>query len=93
MSNPPIDCAQRNVGSDEGDATDWLYSQNAWWRLLMEAPSLSSLFSVALCLGVWIAARRMFGRLVAVVATAILAFEPNILGHCCPVNSETAGYK
>ena len=81
VSNPPIDCAQREAGSDEGDATDWLYSQNAWWHLLMEARVAASLFSVALCLGVWIAARRMFGRSEAVVSTAILAFEPNILGN------------
>ena len=62
VSNPPVDCAQRDAGNDEGEATDWLYSQNAWWHLLMEARAASSLFAVALCLGVWIAARRMFGR-------------------------------
>ena len=81
VSNPPIDCAQREVGSDEGDATDWLYSQNEWWHLLMEARVTASLFSVTLCLGVWVAARRMFGLTEAMVSTAILAFEPNILGN------------
>ncbi len=81
-SNPKMDCAQSDPGvEEEGRATDWLYSQNAWWHLLMEARCASSLFAVALCLGVWIAARRMFGRAVAVLSTAILVFEPNILGH------------
>ena len=40
-----------------------------------------SFVAVVLCLGVWIAARRMFGLAVAVVSTTVLAFEPNILGH------------
>jgi hypothetical protein len=82
VSNPPMDCAQREVGIDgEDEATRWLYSQDTWWHLLMEARAVSSLFAVALCLGIWIAARRMFGLAVAVVSTAIVAFEPNILGH------------
>jgi 4-amino-4-deoxy-L-arabinose transferase-like glycosyltransferase len=81
-SNPPLDCTRGSVGEDEEEkATIWLYSQQGWWRLLMEARAASSLFAVALCLGVWITARRMFGRAVAAVSTAALAFEPNILGH------------
>jgi hypothetical protein len=81
-SNAPMDCAAGQVGIDEEDrATRWLYSQDGWWRTLSEARAVASLFSVALCLGVWIAARRMFGRATAVLSTAILVFEPNILGH------------
>jgi hypothetical protein len=81
-SNPPVDRAESAVGDyEEEQATRWLYSQENWWHLLMEARAVSSLFAVALCLGLWIAARRMFGRAVAVVSTAALAFEPNILGH------------
>jgi 4-amino-4-deoxy-L-arabinose transferase-like glycosyltransferase len=81
-SNPPLDCAQSATGVEEADqAIGWLYSQPDWWHLLSEARVASSLFSAALCLGVWIAARRMFGRLEAVVATAALAFEPNILSQ------------
>jgi hypothetical protein len=81
-SNPPMDCNASEAGvDDEGLANNWLYSQPSWWRLLMQARITASLFAVALCLGVWITARRMFGRTVAVLSTAIIAFEPNILGH------------
>ena len=70
------------LGPMERDqATGWLYSQENWWHLLMEARVVSALFAVVLCLGVWITARRMFGLAVAVVSTTVLAFEPNILGH------------
>jgi 4-amino-4-deoxy-L-arabinose transferase-like glycosyltransferase len=81
-SNSPVDCVRGTAGFDDDDkAIKWLYSQPNWWQLLMEARIVSSLSAVALCLGVWIAARRMFGLAVAVVSTAALAFEPNILGH------------
>ncbi|MGC2210169.1 MAG: glycosyltransferase family 39 protein [Candidatus Korobacteraceae bacterium] len=81
-SNPPMDCIRGTAGFDEEDqSTKWLYSQENWWHLLMEARIVSSLSAVALCLGVWIVARRMFGLAVAVVSTVALAFEPNILGH------------
>jgi len=82
LSNPSVNCASSSLGDDEEDkATQWLYSQENWWHLLVEARAVSSLFAVALCLGVWIAARRMFGPAEAVVSTAVLAFEPSILGH------------
>lgn len=91
-SDPPINCAEDPVASvarfaknwalsEEDQGTSWLYSQENWWHLLMEARTVSSLFAVALCLGVWIAARRMFGRTVAVVSAVALAFEPNVLAH------------
>jgi 4-amino-4-deoxy-L-arabinose transferase-like glycosyltransferase len=83
-NNPPVNCARNPMGigiDEEADATRWLYAQENWWQLLMEARVAASLASVALCLGVWLAARRMFGLAVALVATATLAFEPNILAH------------
>jgi hypothetical protein len=81
-SNPPMDCVRGAAGYDEEDqATNWLYSQANWWQLLMEARVASSLSAVALCMGVWVVARRMFGLAEAAVSTAALAFEPNILGH------------
>lgn len=81
-ANIAMDCSQREAGADEEDqATHWLYSRDDWWSLLMKARIAASLSAVALCLGVWITARRMFGRAVAVVAGTILVFEPNILAH------------
>jgi len=81
-SNIPMDCSQREVGDDEEEqATRWLYSRPDWWPLLMRARMASSLTAVALCMGVWMASRRMFGRMTAVVATTVLVFEPNVLAH------------
>jgi hypothetical protein len=81
-TNIAMDCSQREAGADEEDqATHWLYSRDDWWSLLMKARIAASLSAVALCLGVWITARHMFGRAVAVVAGTVLVFEPNILAH------------
>jgi len=78
----PLDCSQREAGADEEEeATRWLYSRDNWWPVLMKARIAASLAAVALCLGVWITARRMFGRSEAVVSTMALAMEPNILAH------------
>src|ERR1022692_1757823 len=80
-TNVPVDCSQSELADEEGQATLWLYSRDDWWSLLMRARVAASFASAALCLGVWITARRMFGRAVAVVSTTALVFEPNILAH------------
>jgi 4-amino-4-deoxy-L-arabinose transferase-like glycosyltransferase len=81
-SDIPIDCSRREVGgAEEGQATYWLYSRDDWWFLLMKARIASSLAALALCLGVWMTALRMSGRMVAVVSTTLLVFEPNIVAH------------
>ncbi|MGB8013073.1 MAG: phospholipid carrier-dependent glycosyltransferase [Terriglobales bacterium] len=81
-SNVSVNCSQGEVGSDEEEqATRWLYSQDDWWPLLMKARGAAGSATIALCLGIWITARRMFGRTVALVSSAVLAFEPNILGN------------
>lgn len=82
FSDLPVNCAPTEAGVSEEDlATRWLYSQDNWWPLLMRARIASSLAAVALFIGVWITARRMFGLAVAILSTAFLAFEPNILAH------------
>jgi hypothetical protein len=58
----------------------WFYSQN-WPAALTRARMAVSVFSVALCLLVWIAARRMFGLATAIVAGLLLIFEPNVLAY------------
>jgi hypothetical protein len=80
-SNPPVDCTRDTVATEEEQSTNWLYSREDWWQVLMKARAVSSLFAAALCLGVWVVARCMFGRAVATISAAVLAFEPNILGH------------
>jgi len=77
----PVDCSQCEAVDEEGQATLWLYSREDWWPLLMKARVAASFAAGALCLGVWITARRMFGLAVAVVSTMALVFEPNILAH------------
>lgn len=48
-SGPPLDCTQSEVGEDEEDqATRWLYSQDGWWHLLMEASCIESICGGAL---------------------------------------------
>ena len=80
--NPPMDCARGDMGvDDEEQATNWFYSQPGWWNALTQARVAASVCSVVLCLGVWITARRLFGRATAVVSSAALVFDPNILGH------------
>ena len=58
----------------------WLYSQN-WPAALASARMAVSVFTVGLCLLVWIAARRMFGLTTAIVASLLLIFEPNVLAY------------
>jgi len=58
----------------------WLYSQN-WPAALSSARMAVSVFTVGLCLLVWITARRMFGLTTAIVAGLLLIFEPNVLAH------------
>jgi len=59
-------------------ALNWLYTQD-WRTALFRARMAVSAFALGLCLLVWIAARRMFGLTIAIVATLLLIFEPNVL--------------
>jgi len=60
------------------EALDWLFGQN-WRPAFSQARLAVSLFAVALGALVWIAGRHMFGLTTALVATALIAFEPNVL--------------
>jgi len=57
---------------------NWLYSQD-WRSALARARFAISVFALALCLLVWMSARRMFGFATAIMATVLLVFEPNVL--------------
>ena len=69
---------------------DWLYARPDWEAALGRARAAISIFAVALCVLVWIAARRMFGFTVAVFATALLAFDPNVLASSGVVMTDMA---
>ncbi|MFZ1915946.1 MAG: phospholipid carrier-dependent glycosyltransferase [Terriglobales bacterium] len=60
------------------EALDWVFAQD-WHPAFLRARLAVSVFAVALCLLVWMAARRMFDLPTAVVATVLVAFEPNVL--------------
>jgi hypothetical protein len=84
----PMDCGVPHR-DDVHAALDWLYG-NDWQTALWRARIAISIFSMGLCLLVWCAARRMFGLPAAVVATVLLAFEPNALAHGALVDPDMA---
>jgi hypothetical protein len=87
-SRAPADCTIKN---DEADAAlNWLYAMPDWEAVLTRARAAISLFALALCVLGWIAARRMFGFTVAVLAAALLAFDPNILASSGLVMTDMA---
>ncbi|MGB8007457.1 MAG: phospholipid carrier-dependent glycosyltransferase [Terriglobales bacterium] len=91
LMNEQVDCAPFQ-GSDVAQAfasLQWFYSQN-WQSELFWARMAVSVFAVGLCLLVWIAARRMFGFSAAVLATLIVAFEPNVLASGALVMTDMA---
>jgi len=77
-----VDCAPSNGdGLTQAFAAEkWLYTQN-WAEALARARAASYLFTIGLCAFLWVAARRMFGFNTAVVASALLIFEPNVLAY------------
>ncbi len=85
--NFSVDC--RTPTQDEARASlRWLYS-NDWQSGLARARAAISVFALALCLLVWIVARRMFGIGAAVIATVLLAFDPNLIAHGALVTTDT----
>jgi len=49
--------------------------------VLMAARIAASLFAILLLIGTWCFARTLFGTPVAFIASALVAFEPNLIGH------------
>ena len=76
-SGAPANCAID--GNEAAAALDWLYAMPDWEARLTRARAAVSIFALGLCVLVWVAARRMFGFPAAVLATVVLAFDPNIL--------------
>jgi hypothetical protein len=59
-------------------------------RVLVPARAAAALMSLLLATLVFLAAREMFGRAEAVVALALLAFEPNLIAHGSLVTTDMA---
>ncbi|MFI5117852.1 MAG: ArnT family glycosyltransferase [Terriglobales bacterium] len=49
--------------------------------MLMAARTAASLFAILLLIATWFFARTLFGTNVAFIASALVAFEPNLIGH------------
>jgi 4-amino-4-deoxy-L-arabinose transferase-like glycosyltransferase len=80
--NPHVDCSPFHGNDVDQWKTSfvWLYSNN-WRSELFRARLAISIFSIILCVLVWVVARCMFGIGAAIVATLLLIFEPNILAY------------
>jgi 4-amino-4-deoxy-L-arabinose transferase-like glycosyltransferase len=57
-------------------------------RILMAGRAAASVFAFALLVLVWFTARKMFGLPAAIIASALLVFEPNILAHGALVTTD-----
>ena len=89
--NLTVDCSPFKGGEIQQvlTAQAWLYNQN--WRPAMDRARIAvSIFAFALCLIVWMAARRMFDFATAIAATVLLIFEPNILAYSALVMTDIA---
>ena len=76
--------------TSEGDPGLRLVYMNNADSVLFHARAAVSLFTVGLCILAWTAARRMFGIAVATIATGLLTFEPNVLGHGALITNDVA---
>ena len=86
-----VDCAPPR-GDDVAQAKtslNWLYGQD-WQLALMRARATMSVFTVLLCVLVWITARLMFDLPTAAIATALMVFDPNILAYGALVMTDVA---
>lgn len=77
-------------GASEEDPGLRLVYMNDAESVLFHARAAVSLFSIVLCVLVWTAARRMFGVAVAIIATGLLTFEPNVLAHGALITNDVA---
>jgi hypothetical protein len=89
--NLTVDCSPFEGGEIQQvlTAQAWLYNQN-WRPALARARIAVSVFALALCLIVWMAARRMFDLATAIAATVLLIFEPNVLAYGALVMTDIA---
>ena len=89
--NDPIPHA---CGLADDKATDFILGHRFVFAnpesMLTAARFAVSLFPVLLLVAVWFFARKMFGLPVAIIAGALLAFEPNLLAHGALVTTDAA---
>jgi 4-amino-4-deoxy-L-arabinose transferase-like glycosyltransferase len=85
----PIPCdVLRMQGIDFEAARRFLFSTGNPEAVLFRARAAVSIFAAGLLIVVWLAARRMFGFAVAVLASFLCVFEPNLLAHGALVTTD-----
>lgn len=82
------DCSELPPRLEATESIQWLYGHYHWSRLLFEARLAASLFTVGLCVLVWLTAKKMFGYTTALIAVSLLVFEPNVLANGALVTTD-----
>lgn len=88
LSTPIAEQGCAVIGNEADSSLNWLYGMTDWDSVLFRARAAISVFSLGLCILVWMTARLMFGFTEAVLATTLLACEPNVLAHGALVTTD-----
>src|SRR5687768_5445781 len=91
LSEPPWECGSKLTSKfDTFSYGSTFVVENGVDRVVISARLAASLMSLLLALLVFVAAWEMFGRWEALTALAIVAFEPNLIGHGSIVTTDMA---
>lgn len=91
LSEPPWECGSKLTSTfDTFSYGSTFLVENGIDSVLIPTRVAASLMSMLLALLVFLAAREMFGRWEALTALAIVAFEPNLIGHGSIVTTDMA---
>jgi 4-amino-4-deoxy-L-arabinose transferase-like glycosyltransferase len=95
LIGPSWECGSRvTTYRDQWAAGSSFLTDNGLDRVVVPSRVMSSLISLLLAVLVFATAWEMFGRIAALIALALLAFEPNLIGHGSLVTTDmgvTAG--
>ncbi len=91
LIQPSWECGSKITSTDESYSAGNLFlAKNNPDKLVVPARLAAALLSLLLAALIFLAVREMFGRWEAVVALALLAFEPNIIAHGSIVTTDMA---
>lgn len=91
LSEPPWECSSKYTSKfDTFSYGSTFLVENGVDSVVISTRLAASLLSIALALLVFLAAWEMFGRWEALVALAIVAFEPNLIAHGSIVTTDMA---
>ena len=91
MNQPPWDCGSQMTSKPDSFTYGGRFLvENSVDGVVVPTRLSIALLSLFLAAMVFLAAREMFGRTEALVALALLAFEPNLIGHGSVVTTDMA---